>query len=77
MFSVTRDFVRGCHIPMLVQPGDDPPHPAYVGEEVAKIAPNIEVMRPWKGPEYLPAAITRVTDFLDRNTPPGHTRRAA
>jgi len=62
---------------MLFQPGDDPPHPAFIGEEVAKIGPNIEVMREWKGPAHLQAAIRRVSDFPDRNTPPDHTRRAA
>jgi hypothetical protein len=62
---------------MLVQPGDDPPHPAFVGEEVAKTAPNIEVMREWKGPAHLAEAIRRVSAFLERHTPPSRTRRAA
>jgi hypothetical protein len=34
-------------------------------------------MQHWKGPAHLQAAIERVSAFLDRNTPPGHTRRAA
>jgi hypothetical protein len=77
VFGVTREFVRGCHIPMLLQPSDDPPHPAYAADEVAKLAPNIEVIQQWKGPAHLQAAIRRVTDFLDRHTPPAPTRRAA
>ena len=39
------------------------------GEEIAELAPNVEVMRQWKGPEHMPAAIDRVTQFLDRHTP--------
>jgi hypothetical protein len=51
--------------------------PAFVAGEVAKLAPNIEVMQPWKGPAHRQASIRRVTDFLDRNTPPSGSRRAA
>jgi len=66
VFSVTREFVRQCRIPMLVMPGDDPPHPKVIGEEVAALAPNVEVLRQWKGPEHLETAIGRVTQFLER-----------
>jgi pimeloyl-ACP methyl ester carboxylesterase len=69
VFSVTRDFVRGCKTPMLVMPGNDAPHPKAIGEEVAALAPNVEVMPEWKGPDHLRAAIARVTDFLARHTP--------
>jgi len=27
VFSVSREFVRQCRTPLLVMPGDDPPHP--------------------------------------------------
>jgi pimeloyl-ACP methyl ester carboxylesterase len=77
VFSVTRDFVRRCPVPLLVQPGDDPPHPAVAGEEVGQLAPNAEMMREWKGPAHLQAAIRRVSDFLARHTPQDGTRRAA
>ena len=68
VFSVSREFVRLCTIPMLVMPGDDPPHPKVIGEEIAELAPNNEVLREWKGPDYLQSAIDRVTQFLDRHT---------
>ena len=45
-------------------PGNDPPHPTVIGE-----APNVEVLRQWKGPEHLQAATDCVTQFLDRHTP--------
>jgi pimeloyl-ACP methyl ester carboxylesterase len=69
VFSVSREFVRQCQIPMLVMPGDDPPHPTVIGEEIAELAPNAEVLRQWRGPEHLQTAIERVTQFLARHTP--------
>lgn len=77
VFSVTRDFVRRCAVPMLVMPGDDAPHPQAIGEEVAALAPNADVMYPWKGPQHLAAAIERVTAFLARHTPSPAAARAA
>jgi len=68
VFSVTREFVRQCKIPMLVMPGDDPPHPEVIGEEIAELAPNVEVLRQWRGPEHLHTAIDRVAQFLDQDT---------
>jgi len=65
VFSVTREFVRQCKTPLLVMPGDDPPHPQVIGEEIAALAPNVEELRQWKGPEHLQATIDRVTQFLD------------
>jgi pimeloyl-ACP methyl ester carboxylesterase len=69
VFSVSREFVRRCKVPLLVMPGDDPPHPRVIGEEIAELAPDVEVLRQWKGPQHLQAAIERVTQFLDRHTP--------
>jgi pimeloyl-ACP methyl ester carboxylesterase len=69
VFSVSREFVRQCKIPMLVMPGDDRPHPQVIGEEIAELAPNTEVLRQWKGPAHLQTAIGRVTHFLGRHTP--------
>ena len=77
VFSVSRDFVRGCTIPMLLMPGDDAPHPAAVAAEIGRLAPNLETMQAWKGPEHLKAAIARVRDFLERHTPAPRTRSSA
>jgi hypothetical protein len=69
VFSVSREFVRQCNTPLLVMPGDDSPHPSVIGEELVELAPNVEVLRQWKGPAHLQTAIDRVTQFLDRHTP--------
>jgi pimeloyl-ACP methyl ester carboxylesterase len=69
VFSVSRESLRQCKIPMLVMPGDDPPHPAVIGEEIAGLTPNVEVLAQWKGAGHLQAAIDRVTQFLKRHTP--------
>jgi pimeloyl-ACP methyl ester carboxylesterase len=69
VFSVSREFVRECKTPLLVMPGDDPPHPTVIGEEIIELAPNVEALRQWKGPEHLHAAIDRVSEFLERHTP--------
>ena len=69
VFSVSREFVRQCNIPMLVMPGDDAPHPKAIGEEIAELAPNKEILWQWKGPDHLQTAINCVTRFLERHTP--------
>jgi pimeloyl-ACP methyl ester carboxylesterase len=69
VFSVSRDFVQRCPVPLYLQPGSDLPHPAATSEEIAKLNPKIEVQNPWKGPDHLQESIRRVRDFLIRNTP--------
>ena len=69
VFSVSRDFVRTCRTPLLLQPGTDTPHPAETSAEIARLAPDIEVQRDWRGPEHLAESIRRVTAFLQRHTP--------
>ena len=71
VFSVTREFVKNCHTPMLLQPGNDKPHPAKTSEEIAALAPNLEVQRDWRGPQYLGESIGRVRAFMERHTPKG------
>ena len=69
VFSVTRDFVKNCGTPLYLQPGTDKPHPGKTSEEIAALAPNIEVQKDWKGPAHLEESIRRVRAFLERNTP--------
>ncbi len=69
VFSVTRDFVKNCKTPLLLQPGTDKPHPAKTSEEIAALAPNIEVQKDWRGPAYLQESINRVRAFLGQHTP--------
>ena len=52
VFTVTRDFVRGCQTPILVLPDDVPAHPYAVAMESAMLAPKAEVsMFPGKNPK--------------------------
>jgi hypothetical protein len=52
VFTVTRDFVRNCHTPVLILPDDIPAHPYAVAMEAAMPAPNAEAsMFPWKEPK--------------------------
>ncbi len=69
VFSVTRDFVRNCRTPLLLQPGNDKPHPAKTSEEIAALAPNIVVQKDWRGPAFLDDSIRSVRNFLAEHTP--------
>lgn len=69
VFSVTRDFVKNCRTPLYLQPGSDKAHPAKTSEEIAALAPNIEVQTDWRGPTHLDESIKRVRAFFECNTP--------
>lgn len=69
VFSVTRDFVKACRTPLLLQPGTDKPHPGPVSDEIAALAPNIVVQKDWRGPAFLAESIRRVRAFLESHTP--------
>jgi pimeloyl-ACP methyl ester carboxylesterase len=64
VFSVTRDFVRGCRTPMLILAGDDLYHPTPTADEIARLAPNAELVMKWKTPDVLPDTVKRVRTFL-------------
>jgi pimeloyl-ACP methyl ester carboxylesterase len=71
VFTVTRDFVRQCHTPVLIMPDDIPAHPYAVAMEAAMLAPNAEVsMFPWKEPkERIPLAVRQIHSFLRAHRP--------
>jgi len=71
VFTVTRDFVRNCHTPILVLPDDVPGHPYAVAMEVVNLAPNSEVsIYPWKEPKDLvPQAVSHIREFLRKHAP--------
>ena len=69
VFSVSRDFLRRCPTPLLLQPGTDKPHPAETSAEIARLAPNLEIQKDWRAPTHLAESIRRVGDFLSRHTP--------
>jgi pimeloyl-ACP methyl ester carboxylesterase len=68
-FNTRRDFVRRCPTPLLVMPGDDPPHPKVIGEEIGRLAPKAEMLRDWKGADKVARVVPVVLDFLTRHTP--------
>jgi len=71
VFTVTRDFVRGCRTPLLILPDDIPAHPYAVAMEAAMLAPNAEVsMFPWKEPqERIPLAVRQIRSFMRAHRP--------
>jgi pimeloyl-ACP methyl ester carboxylesterase len=66
VYSVSRDFVRGCRTPMLVMPDDTPAHPLQASLDVAALAPNAQsTAYPWVEPPELKArTIEQVREFL-------------
>jgi pimeloyl-ACP methyl ester carboxylesterase len=71
VFTVTRDFVRTCQVPVLVLPDDVPPHPFAVAMESVRLAPRSEVsLYPWKEPrEMIPVVVRQVRSFLRAHQP--------
>jgi hypothetical protein len=66
VYSVSREFVRGCQTPMLVLPDDTPAHPYQVAMEIAALAPQAEVtVYPWREPmTLLVKTVNQVRTFL-------------
>lgn len=69
VFSVSRDFVRTCPVPLLVLPGNDEFHPRAVAEEIVELAPDAELLDGWAGNHA--ATAEHIRDFLVRHTPAG------
>jgi len=71
VFTVTRDFVKGCQTPVLVLPDDTAGHSLTVAIESAMLAPKGQLsMYPWKDtPEKIPLAVRHVRSFLLSNRP--------
>ena len=71
VFTVTRDFVRGCETPVLVLPDDIPAHPYAVAMETALLAPNSQVsLYPWKENDgKIRLAVRHIDMFLNANRP--------
>jgi len=69
VFSTPREFVRGCQTPLLVLPGDDDFHPTATAQEIVDLAPNAELLSPWRTPDVVAQTVERVRTFLKANTP--------
>jgi pimeloyl-ACP methyl ester carboxylesterase len=73
VYSVSREFVAQCQIPMLIVPDDVPAHPYQVCVDVAELAPNAQTtIYPWKEPKSLiPTAVKQIRNFLKAHVPVG------
>jgi pimeloyl-ACP methyl ester carboxylesterase len=69
VFSVPRDFVRQCSVPLLVLRGNDVYHPAETSEEIVRLAPRAELVQSWKEGSDTSAAVARVQTFFEEHTP--------
>ena len=71
VLTVTRDFVRNCHTPILVLPDDVPAHPYATAMEMVRLAPNSQVsLYPWKDTaENVALAVRHIRTFLRANRP--------
>jgi pimeloyl-ACP methyl ester carboxylesterase len=69
LYSVSRDFVASCTQPTLLMPGDDRMHPAETSDDIARLAPHVERLYPWKGLERRDGAMERVRQFLLEHRP--------
>jgi pimeloyl-ACP methyl ester carboxylesterase len=71
LYSVSRDFIRNCHTPILVLPDETPAHPLQTSIDVASLAPNAEItVFPWRDPpELKERAINKVRSFLKAHVP--------
>lgn len=65
VFSVSRDFIRHCAVPMLVLPGDDTFHPATIARAIARLAPQATLIERWRPSEIgREASVALVRQFL-------------
>jgi pimeloyl-ACP methyl ester carboxylesterase len=76
VYSVSRDFVRGCETPMLVLPDDTAAHAYQTSIDIASLAPNADInVYPWKDPPELKArTINRARNFLKAHQPKAAAR---
>ena len=70
VFTVSRDFVRSLHTPLLIAPDDIPAHPYAAAIEVADLAPNSEVtIFPWKDSQpHIDEVVDHTRRFLNEHT---------
>jgi len=68
VYNVSREFVAGCTIPMLVLMGSDPYHPEVISREIARLAPNATFVEHWKSAEE-DGTVEKAIAFLKAHTP--------
>ncbi|HEY3256588.1 MAG TPA: alpha/beta fold hydrolase [Polyangiaceae bacterium] len=68
VFSVAREAVAACPVPLLVLRGNDVYHPSAISEEIVHLAPQAELVHDWKTGDHLPLAVARVRRFLHEHS---------
>lgn len=68
VFSVSREFVASCPVPLLVLRGNDVYHPSSISEEIVRLAPRAELIPDWKTGDHLAPAVARVRQFLSEHS---------
>ena len=69
LYTVPREFVPSCQVPILVLPGNDFTHPFEVAEELARLAPNSEFIPAWREGPALPSTLAKIREFLPAYVP--------
>jgi len=69
VFNVSREFVAGCTIPMLVLMGNDLYHPSSTSREIARLAPDARLVERWKDGDVVAETVATVIAFLREHTP--------
>ncbi|MEI9938254.1 MAG: alpha/beta hydrolase [Pseudomonadota bacterium] len=73
VFSVSRESVAECPVPLLVLRGNDVYHPGPISEEIVRLAPRAELVHDWKTGDHLPLALARVRQFLGDHSSGDHS----
>jgi pimeloyl-ACP methyl ester carboxylesterase len=68
VYNVDREFVSNCTTPLLVLMGSDPYHPEVTSREIARLAPNAELVERWKD-ATADRTVDRAVAFLNAHTP--------
>lgn len=68
VFSVSRESVAACSVPLLVLRGNDVYHPSPISEEIARLAPRAELIHDWKTGDHVPRAVEQVRQFLSEHS---------
>ena len=69
LYSVTREDVAACQVPIFLMPGDDTMHPAETSADIMRFAPKAEQIYPWKGPDHRVQAMQRALEFFLHHRP--------
>ena len=71
VFSVDRDAVRACPVPLLVLRSveHDEYHPQEISDEIVRLSPRAELVPEWKTGAAVGRAVQRVREFLAEHTP--------